>query len=50
MQGAGAQLIQLKKVGGQVELPRDPALQKHAAVWAQLQVQGGRLVGRSPMS
>lgn len=42
------QLMQLKQSGGQAELPRDPALQRFAPVWAQLQVQGDRLVRVPP--
>ena len=44
-------VIQLKRVEGQqeLELPRDPELEKYAPVWAQLQIQGERLV-RIPLS
>lgn len=43
-------LVELKKGtdGDQVELPQDPSLQKYSPVWAQLQVQGARLVRIPP--
>ena len=42
------QLIELKRSGGQVDLPKDMGLQKYANVWPQLQMHQNRLVRVPP--